>query len=73
MRQLHLMTPEQVHELADAMVEAGIAHSLKCDWREVFRRKSHKYKLGYPHRVYSMLAKMHYSLIENLTEAIVKT
>ncbi len=72
MSQLRLMKPEQVTELADAMTEASIANELGGNWREVFRLKSHKYKVGYAHRVYSMLAKMHPDLIENLSRGIVR-
>ena len=72
MRQLTLLTEAQIYELRDAMVVAGLAHELKGDWREIFKRKSYKYCAGYVHRVYAMLADMHYSKIELLTNAISK-
>ena len=70
MRQLSLLTEAQLHELLDAMVVAGVAYELRGDWREIFKRKSYKYCAGYVHRVYAMLADMHYSKIELLTKAI---
>lgn len=72
MRQIGLLSPEQVVELESAMVTAGIGHELQGDWRNVFKRFSYKYKVGYAHRVYTMLAGMHSSKIEPLINAIVR-
>jgi hypothetical protein len=72
MAQIKLLSPDQVNELSDAMVTAGIAYELKGDWRSVFKRQSYKYKVGYANRVYSMLATIHNSKIDPMINAIVK-
>jgi hypothetical protein len=69
-RQLPLLTKEQLSELHATMVTAGVAYELQGDWRQVFKRMSYKYCAGYVHRVYAMLATMHPSKIERLTQAI---
>jgi len=70
MRQLHLLTKDQLHELASCMTEASLAHELGGDWRSVFMVKKNKYKVGYVGRVYKMLYNMHYTKIECLARAI---
>jgi hypothetical protein len=74
MRQLHLLTQSQIHELASAMTEASLCYELKGSesWRQIFRVKTYKYKVGYIGRVYKMLAKMHKSKIEDLARAVSK-
>lgn len=72
MRQIGLLSEAQVTELSGAMVMAGIGYELQGDWRNVFKRFSYKYKVGYAHRVYAMLSEIHSSKIEPLIKAIMK-
>lgn len=72
-KQMHLMTADQLNELAEAMTTAGIAHAMHGDWRLVFRKLSYKYTVGYLHRVYRMLATMRLHQINLMTEALIKT
>jgi len=72
MRQIHLLTSDQLHELASCMTEASLAHELGGDWRKIFKNKTYKYSVGYVSRVYNMLAKMHHTKIECLARSITK-
>jgi len=74
MHQLNLLTPEQIQELSSCMTEASLSYELKGgeEWRQIFRVKMYKYRLGYANRVYSMLAKMHSSKIDCLARAMSK-
>ena len=64
-KQLNKLSTKELHELHEALTTAGIMHQLGNNWRNVFRVKKHKYKLGYKHRLYSMLELMdECSLIE---------
>jgi hypothetical protein len=74
MRQLHLLTPSQIQELSSCMTEASLSYELKCgeEWRQIFRVKTYKYRLGYISRVYLMLSKMHHTKIECLARAMSK-
>lgn len=69
MRQLYLLTPIQIQELASCMTEASLSYELKGgeEWRQIFRIKKNKYRLGYINRLYSMLFKMHKTQIDNLS------
>lgn len=53
--QLHLLTSEQLSELKEALLNAGLAYELGGDWRAVFRSYKHKYQVGYIHRLYRTL------------------
>ena len=70
MAQVRLLSPAQITELSDAMVTAGVGYELKGDWREPFRRLSHRYRVGYAHRVYKMLYTLHDSKIEPLINGV---
>jgi hypothetical protein len=74
MRQLHLLTPSQIQELASCMTEASLSYELKGgeEWRKIFRNKKNKYVCGYANRVYTMLSKMHSSKINDLAMAMSK-
>jgi hypothetical protein len=72
MRQLHLLTKDQLYELSQAMTEASLAHELGGDWRQIFKNKTYKYSFGYVSRVYNMLSKMHNTKIDNLAMAMSK-
>lgn len=74
MRQLHLLTPSQIQELASCMTEASLSYELKGgeEWRQIFRAKTYKYRLGYANRVYLMLSKMHKTQIDNMAMAMSK-
>lgn len=72
MRQLHLLTASQIQELASCMTEASLSYELKGgeEWRQIFRNKTYKYRVGYIGRVYNMLSKMHKTQIDNLAKAM---
>ena len=74
MRQLHLLTPEQIQELASCMTEASLSYEFIGgeEWRQIFRLKTYKYRVGYASRVYNMLSKMHSSKIDDLAMAMIK-
>lgn len=74
MRQLHLLNQDQIQELASCMTEASLSYELKGgeEWRQIFRNKKNKYVCGYANRVYTMLAKMHKTQIDNLAMAMSK-
>lgn len=72
MRQLHILTSNQIQELASCMTEASLSYELKGgeEWRQIFRNKTYKYRLGYIYRVYLMLSKMRKTKIDNLARAM---
>ncbi len=72
MSQLCLLTTEQLVELHEAFTSASLAHELGSDWRLLFIEKATKYRLGYKHRLYAMLAKIHFEKIEYLSAAMAK-
>jgi hypothetical protein len=70
-KQVALLKPEQVKELADVMVTAGVAFELQGDWRSVFKNYSFKY-IGTPHKLYKTLATLTIAEFERMTTAFME-
>lgn len=70
--QLTKLTDEQKLELKDAMVEAGVIKELGGNWREVFRRMKHKYRVGFKHKLYARLEQSDEACFDEGEEILIK-
>ena len=69
--QLNKLTKDEMYELHEALTTAGIKYRLGTNWREIFRLLKHKYKVGFKHKLYSMLENMSEQQLIDAEEAII--
>lgn len=69
-KKISSLSTDQLMELQSAMFDASIAGEMNGNWREVFRLKRHKYKVGSLRKIYDYLYTMPDYSIDALSRSI---